>query len=81
VAGIRFDQNGIMYFTKRLFRPQELTVAKDKKGVSLGDRPVILEMVGLLLPLICCPEGLAGKHVVFKVDNLGFTMAGEQNRL
>ena len=56
---------------KRLFWPQELRVAKDEKGVSFGDRTVFLEMVGLLLPLICCPEVLAGKHVVLKVDNLG----------
>ena len=55
VASIRFDKNGIMYFTKRLFRPQEIKVEKDKKGVSL----------------ICCPEKLAGKQVVLKVDNLG----------
>jgi len=71
VASIGFDQNGTMCFAKRLFWPQELREAKDEKGGSFGNRTVFLEMTGLLLPLICCPEMLAGKHVVLKVDNLG----------
>jgi len=36
----------------------------------LGDKTSMLEMVGLLLLILMGPSLLAGKHVIFNVDNI-----------
>jgi hypothetical protein len=71
VACVGRDLDDEIFIIKRLFWPEEMKNEKDKKGVEIGCRSVFLEMIGLLLPLIICPELVANQHVVFKVDNLG----------
>jgi hypothetical protein len=47
-----------------------LNEAVDKKGVFYGSKMVTLELIGLLLPLLCIPEQLSGRELVFHVDNI-----------
>ena len=42
---------------------------KDEKGCWFGSKSATLEAVGLLIPLIVFPEFVAGKQLVYKVDN------------
>ena len=46
-----------------------LTHMKDEKGCWFGSKSATLEAVGLLIPMIVFPEYVAGKQLVFKVDN------------
>ena len=46
-----------------------LEQARDERGHFFGSKSATLEAVGLLIPLLVFPEFVAGKHVVFKVDN------------
>ena len=46
-----------------------LTKMKDEKGCWFGSKSATLEAIGLLIPLIVFPEYVAGKQLVFKVDN------------
>lgn len=71
VGNIGMDENGIIVFASQIFWPNEMKSAVDNKGKSFGSKTTTLEMVGLLIPFLCCPELLAGKHVVFQVDNIG----------
>ena len=43
---------------------------QDEKGRVFGCKSTTLESVGLLLPLLVFPEAIAGKHIVFWVDNI-----------
>ena len=47
-----------------------LTVKTDEKGCLFGHKTTTLESVGLLLPLLAFPDELAGKELIFKVDNV-----------
>ena len=46
-----------------------LTKMKDEKGCWFGSKSATLEAIGLLSPLIVFSEYVAGKQLVFKVDN------------
>jgi hypothetical protein len=41
----------------------------DEKGSHFGSKTAMLEAIGLLLPFLSIPEELAGRFVMFKVDN------------
>ena len=41
----------------------------DKKGVEYGRKSTTLESFGLLLPFVAFPELVAGRHLIFYVDN------------
>ena len=47
-----------------------LQQVKDDKGRFFGCKSSTLESVGLLLPLIAFLEKVAGKNIVFKIDNM-----------
>ena len=47
-----------------------LNDASDSKGAHFGSKTTMLEMIGLLLPLLTVPNLLVGKHAVFAVDNI-----------
>ena len=62
----------------RLQWPEGLLTGKvDEKGCSFGSKTTTLESVGLLLPLLAFPESLAGKHLVFKIDNMAVVWGWE----
>ena len=46
-----------------------LTERVDEKGSHFGSKTTMLESVGLLLPLLVFPDVVAGKNLLFKVDN------------
>ena len=54
-----------------------LTDITDEKGCSFGSKTTTLESVGLLLPLLAFPEFLAGRNLVFKVDNMAVVWGWE----
>jgi hypothetical protein len=47
-----------------------LNEAVDRDGKFFGSKTTTLEVVGLLLPFLCCPEKLMGQSIVFHVDNI-----------
>ena len=54
----------------RLEWPEGLLTEKvDEKGSHFGSKSTMLESVGLLLPLLVFPDLVAGKNLLFKVDN------------
>ena len=51
--------------------PQErLTCLKDDRGRSFGSKSTTLEAVGMLRPFLAFPDGVSGKSIVFKIDNI-----------
>ena len=63
----------------RLTWPKELLYqAQEEKGCYFGSKSAILEAVGLLIPLIAFLDFIAGKQLVFKVDNTE-VMWGQQS--
>ena len=47
-----------------------LTGQLDEKGVAFGSKSTMLESVGMLLPFLCFPDIVRGRHIVFKIDNM-----------
>ena len=47
----------------------------DEKGTTFGSKSTMLEAVGMLLPFLCFPEEVKGRHVVFKIDNMAVLLA------
>jgi len=70
VGSIGLDEDGKIVFATQVFWPEEFKTAKDEMGKRFGDKTTTLEMIGLLLPVLLCPELLSGKHVILKVDNI-----------
>ena len=70
VGGIGFDEDGKIIYATQLFWPDAFRLAFDKKGKFFGNKTATLEMVGLILPFLLCPELIQGKHIVLKVDNI-----------
>ena len=68
VAGTSLED---MWGWTRISWPETLLQqAKDEKGRFFGCKSTTLESVGLLLPLIAFPDRVAGKNIVFKIDNI-----------
>ena len=44
-------------------------MVKDNRGKEFGRKSTLLEVIGVLLPLACFLERIAGKSLVFWVDN------------
>lgn len=79
VGGIGFDQDGFVSMAFQIFWPKSLKTASTLEVDNFGDRSLMLEMVGLLLPFLLTPSLMTGRHVILKVDNLGCIFAW-QNR-
>ena len=55
----------------RLSWPENLlTTLQDERGIFFGHKSTTLESVGLLLPLLVFPDKVAGRNIIFMVDNL-----------
>ena len=50
-----------------------LTEQRDEKGCYFGSKSTTLEAVGILIPLITFRDKVAGKQIIFKVDNIAVT--------
>jgi hypothetical protein len=70
VGNIGMDEEGRIVFASQIMWPDGMKKAVDSSGKSFGNKTTTLEMIGLVIPLLLCPEVLAGKHVVFRVDNI-----------
>ena len=58
----------------RLSWPEKLLMGQvDEKGCSFGSKSTPLEAVGILIPLLAFRKKVAGKEIVFKVDNMAVT--------
>lgn len=60
----------IWFFSRVLWPLSLLNDARDGKGAYFGSKTTTLEMIGLLIPFLCVPNELKGKHVVLLVDNI-----------
>ena len=63
------DVNKIWGWSRLSWPEGLLTQIRDEKGSWFGSKTATLEAVGLIIPFIVFPEVVAGKHLVFKVDN------------
>jgi hypothetical protein len=76
-----FDVTGTICFVLQLFWTPEMFTAIDQKGASFGCKTTTLEMMGLIIPFLCCPHLVGGQHVVLKVDNLGCYYGWENKKV
>jgi hypothetical protein len=70
VASIQFEAEKAVWYCTYAWPLFLLNEALDKSGVHYGSKMVTLEMIGLLLPMLCMPERISGRDVVFHVDNI-----------
>lgn len=64
-----------------LWDRETILSCKDDKGIRLGDKSTTLEMLGVLLPLVICPELLSNQELVFQVDNTAVYWGWEKRYL
>lgn len=71
-GNIGFNYDGIIIFAKQIFWEKETILkARDENLKRIGNKTTFLEFVGILLPFVCCPSLVSGKHIIVKVDNIG----------
>jgi len=68
-ASVEYDEGRPNSVTILRWPDGRLTKAKSRKGTFFGSKSGTLEMVGLLLPFLSSPKGLAGRHIIVEVDN------------
>jgi len=71
VGVVGFDTEGEILFANQTFWPDSLADKTDSKGAKYGSKTLLLEAIGLLIPLLIIPEKIKNSHVVFSVDNIG----------
>ena len=64
------SEDDIWAWTRVSWPDHFLTEEKDEKGVFYGSKSTTLESVGLLLPMIAFPDEVAGRNIVFSIDNI-----------
>jgi len=69
-ASIRFEGEKVKCASVLYWPDYLMFEAKDKKGVNLGSKSAILEMVGAMLAVITEPKTIQNQHVVIYCDNL-----------
>jgi len=70
-GNVGFNFDGEIIFAKQIFwEKSTIETAKDKNNKRVGDKTAFLEFVGILLPFVCNPSLVSGKHVIVKVDNI-----------
>ncbi len=57
-----------------------LNNARDEKSAYFGSKTTTLEAIGMLMPFLYAPKSLAGKHVIFRIDNIA-VFFGWENRV
>jgi hypothetical protein len=79
VGIVGLDESGcIMLAFQWFWADHTLSSCYDNKHVMLGDKTTTLELVGVLLPLLLCPDRLTNQHVVLQVDNMGAVWGWEK---
>ena len=64
------SEDHIWAWTRVSWPDHFLTEEKDEKGVFYGSKSTTLESVGLLLPMIAFPEKVAGRNLIFSINNI-----------
>ena len=71
-GSVGFCENGTIIFASQILWPKYfITEATDEKGVRFGDKSTTLEVIGVLIPFLLCPELLRNQHILVKVDSFG----------
>lgn len=70
VGGLAFNEDGDIILTFQFIWPKEFFIFHDKKGAIMGNKTTSLELLGILIPFLLCPEQMINQRIVFKVDNL-----------
>lgn len=78
VACIGGEDIGNVWTWSRMNWPEGFLEKKDEKGVEYGRKSTTLESIGVLLPFIAFPEKLAGKELMFYVDNIAVVYGWEK---
>jgi len=69
IGGSRLEDTWIW---SRFAWPKEFVCGMlDKDGKAFGCKTTTLEAIGLLIPFLAFPEKVVGKHLIFKIDNIG----------
>jgi hypothetical protein len=69
-ASISAVEEGPVWFCARVTWPASLLLhARDGADHAYGCKSPTLEAIGAILPFLCCPEKIAGKHVRLLTDN------------
>ena len=80
VASLSISDSGKVWFLARGAWPDSIRGGTlDNKGADFASKTTTLETVGLLLPFLCIPDILRGRHVVLGVDNVAVVF-GWDNR-
>jgi hypothetical protein len=70
-----------IWMWSRFSWPKDFLSRKDEKGVEFGRKSTTLESIGLLIPFMCKPKTVAGKHLLFYVDNIAVHYGWENGGL
>jgi hypothetical protein len=80
VGLVGLDETGhIILAFQHMWSNDMLMYSKDEKGTRMADKTTCLELVGVLLPLVICPEKLMNQHIVLQVDNMAAVWGWEKN--
>ena len=64
------SEDHIWAWTRVSWPDHFLTEEKDEKEVFYSSKSTTLESVGLLLLMIAFPEAVAGRNLIFRIDNI-----------
>ena len=78
VASVGFNSAGVDFVAILRWPDHLLFSAKDWRGTDFGHKSSTLEMLGLILPFLGCPNRIRHRHVVLQVDNLAVVKAWER---
>ena len=72
VGGVGLDEDGVIILCFQVLWDNDMiNFKKDSKGARFGSKTSTLEMVGIVLPFLLCPDFLLNQHVVFSTNNIG----------
>ena len=68
-----------MWVWSKITWPEKLlTEKRDEKGTLYGFKSTALESVGMLIPFLAFHEKIAGRNIVFKIDNMAVAHGWEK---
>jgi hypothetical protein len=70
VASVLFKNGEPCWYSVLRWPLEFLDNACDNRGHFYGSKTTLLEAIGVLLPLLCMPAEMRGRHVVCYVDNM-----------
>ena len=78
VAFVGYGSGGVEFVAIMRWSDSLMFTAKDWRGTDFGHKSTTLEMLGLILPFLGCPNRLRHRHVVLRVDNLAVVKSWER---